>query len=72
MTEEPQGEAFVTIFDDTYDQPDCRAYFRMMDALGYRNQHHATGRFAPGSTLCAVPAGSPRRACSISRRVTES
>jgi hypothetical protein len=48
MIEEPQAEAFVTIFDDTYDQPDCRAYFRMMDALGYRNQHHATAAFRAG------------------------
>jgi len=48
MTEDPQAEAFVTIFDDTYDQPDCRAYFRMMDALGYRNQHHATAAFRAG------------------------
>lgn len=53
MIDEPQvgteaTEAFVTIFDDTYDQPDCRAYFRMMDALGYRNQHHATAAFRAG------------------------
>ncbi|GAW33299.1 hypothetical protein RA2_00335 [Roseovarius sp. A-2] len=39
---------FVTIFDETYDQPDCRAYFRMMDALGYRNQHHAVAAFRAG------------------------
>ena len=39
---------FVTIFDDTYDQPDCRAYFRMMDRLGYRNQHHAVAGFRAG------------------------
>lgn len=37
--------AFVTIFDDTYNQPDCRGYVRMMDALGYRNQHHAVAGF---------------------------
>jgi len=55
MTEEPQAEAFVTIFDDTYDQPDCRAYFRMMDALGYRNQHHATAAFRAGlDALCRL------------------
>ena len=56
MTDEPQAtEAFVTIFDDTYDQPDCRAYFRMMDALGYRNQHHATAAFRAGcAALCAA------------------
>ncbi|WP_417726351.1 hypothetical protein [Roseovarius sp.] len=39
---------FVTIFDDTYDQPDCRAYFHMMDRLGYRNQHHAVAAFRAG------------------------
>jgi len=58
MTDEPQAEAaeaFVTIFDDTYDHPDCRAYFRMMDALGYRNQHHATAAFRAGlAALCAA------------------
>ena len=55
MTEGPQAEAFVTIFDDTYDQPDCRAYFRMMDALGYRNQHHATAAFRAGlDALCRL------------------
>jgi len=55
MTEESQAEAFVTIFDDTYDQPDCRAYFRMMDALGYRNQHHATAAFRAGlDALCRL------------------
>lgn len=53
MSDDPQGEAFVTIFDDTYDQPDCRAYFRMMDALGYRNQHHAVAAFRAGlGALC--------------------
>ncbi|MGR3462253.1 MAG: hypothetical protein ACU0AX_00680 [Roseovarius sp.] len=57
MTEEPQAEAFVTIFDDTYDQPDCRAYFRMMDALGYRNQHHATAAFRAGLDAVARARG---------------
>ncbi len=45
---ETPREEFVTIFDDTYDQPDCRAYFRMMDRLGYRNQHHAVTAFRAG------------------------
>lgn len=48
MPDKPQGDSFVTIFDDTYDRPDCRAYFRMMDALGYRNQHHAVAAFRAG------------------------
>lgn len=42
------GPGFVTIFDETYDQADCRAYFRMMDRLGYRNQHHAVAAFRAG------------------------
>lgn len=47
MTSAPgtDPEPFVTLFDDTYDRPDCRAYFRMMDTLGYRNQHFATAAF---------------------------
>ena len=62
MTDEPQSEAFVTIFDDTYDQPDCRAYFRMMDALGYRNQHHATAAFRAGlDALCRARGGAAPR-----------
>lgn len=50
MTQAPETPTtdFVTIFDDTYDRPDCRAYFRMMDALGYRNQHHAVAAFRAG------------------------
>lgn len=50
MTQAPEIPTtdFVTIFDDTYDRPDCRAYFRMMDALGYRNQHHAVVAFRAG------------------------
>lgn len=53
MTDTRQPEAFVTIFDETYDQPDCRAYFRMMDRLGYRNQHHAVAAFRAGlGALC--------------------
>ena len=48
MPPETPTTDFVTIFDDTYDRPDCRAYFRMMDALGYRNQHHAVAAFRAG------------------------
>ncbi|MBE0454461.1 MAG: hypothetical protein IBX58_12355 [Roseovarius sp.] len=55
MNNQPQDESFVTIFDDTYDQPDCRAYFRMLDALGYRNQMHAVALFRKGlGALCRV------------------
>lgn len=39
---------FVTIFDDTYNQPDCRDYYRMQRALGYENHAHAVPAF------CAV------------------
>jgi hypothetical protein len=47
--------AFVTIFDDTYNQPDCRGYIRMMDTLQYRNQHHAVAGFrAAVDELCRL------------------
>jgi len=37
--------AFVTIFDDTYDRRDCRAYYRMLRRLGYSNHAHAVPVF---------------------------
>ncbi|WP_428514533.1 hypothetical protein [Roseovarius sp.] len=36
---------FVTLFDDTYDQPDCRDYYRMLRSLGYSNHAHAVPVF---------------------------
>jgi len=36
---------FVTLFDDTYNQPDCRAYYRMLRSHGYRNHAHAVPVF---------------------------
>lgn len=46
LSPNPQpAPTFVTIFDDTYDQPDCRAYFRMLRALGYSNHTHAVPVF---------------------------
>ncbi len=36
---------FVTLFDDTYDQGDCRAYYRMLRAFGYSNHAHAVPVF---------------------------
>lgn len=46
---------FVTIFDDTYNQPDCRAYYRMLRALGYSNHTHAVPVFRSVlSELCRV------------------
>ncbi|MEQ8898602.1 MAG: hypothetical protein RID23_16065 [Roseovarius sp.] len=36
---------FVTLFDDTYNQPDCRAYYRMLKSLGYSNHAHAVPVF---------------------------
>lgn len=36
---------FVTLFDDTYNQPDCRAYYRMLRTLGYSNHAHAVPVF---------------------------
>ena len=38
----PEARApFITLFDETYDQPDCRHYYRMLGSLGYSNQAHA-------------------------------
>ncbi|WP_349637033.1 hypothetical protein [Streptomyces sp. RerS4] len=34
-----------TPFDDLYDQPDPRAYFRVLGALDYQTPHHAQGVF---------------------------
>ncbi len=46
---------FVTIFDDTYNQPDCRSYYRMLRALGYSNHTHAVPVFrAVLAELCRV------------------
>ncbi|MAO27281.1 hypothetical protein [Roseovarius sp.] len=38
-------KSFVTLFDETYDQPDCRSYYQMVHALGYRNHFHAIPLF---------------------------
>ncbi|GAB2734001.1 hypothetical protein [Kitasatospora kifunensis] len=35
----------MTPFDELYDQPDPRAYFRVLGALGYQTPHHAQGVF---------------------------
>lgn len=46
---------FVTIFDDTYNQPDCRSYYRMLRTLGYSNHTHAVPVFrAVLAELCRV------------------
>ncbi len=38
-------QKIVTIFDDIYDLPDCRSYFRAMDHAGFRTAHHAVAAF---------------------------
>ncbi|MFK7938550.1 MAG: hypothetical protein AB8B82_04165 [Roseovarius sp.] len=46
---------FITIFDDTYNQPDCRSYYRMLRTLGYSNHTHAVPVFrAVLAELCRV------------------
>lgn len=35
----------VTIYDDIYDLPDCRAYYRAMDLAGFRTAHFAGAAF---------------------------
>lgn len=45
---ENQGERaqkIVTIFDDIYNLPDCRAYYRAMDHAGFRTAHYAAAAF---------------------------
>ena len=45
---ENQGERsqkIVTIFDDIYNLPDCRSYYRAMDHAGFRTAHHAAAGF---------------------------
>ncbi|MFI5780622.1 hypothetical protein [Nocardia sp. NPDC051570] len=39
------GQKAMTPFDDIYDQPDPRAYFRALEAYEYRTPHHAQGIF---------------------------
>jgi hypothetical protein len=53
----------VTIYDDIYDRPDARAYYRAMDAAGFRTAHHAADGFA--AALSAVRARRGGGACKI-------
>lgn len=39
------AQKIVTIYDDIYDLPDCRDYFRAMHHAGFRTAHHATTAF---------------------------
>lgn len=39
------GQKIVTIYDDIYDLPDCRAYYRAMDHAGFRTAHYAAHAF---------------------------
>ncbi|QFT94591.1 hypothetical protein FIU86_17195 [Roseovarius sp. THAF9] len=45
LTQPETRTPFVTLFDDTYDQPDCRGYYRMLRSLGYSNHAHAVSVF---------------------------
>ncbi|MFE4337228.1 hypothetical protein ACFRQM_50355 [Streptomyces sp. NPDC056831] len=47
----------MTPFDDTYNQPDPRAYFRALGPWEYRSPHHAQGVFRRMLTACAPPEG---------------
>lgn len=38
-------QKIVTIFDDIYDLPDCRSYYRAMDHAGFRTAHFAAAGF---------------------------
>lgn len=41
------GQKIVTIYDDIYDLPDCRSYYRAMDHAGFGTAHHAVKAFRP-------------------------
>ncbi len=40
-----RAQKIVTIFDDIYDLPDCRSYYRAMDNAGFRTAHYAVTAF---------------------------
>ncbi|MEO0372000.1 MAG: hypothetical protein AAF231_11130, partial [Pseudomonadota bacterium] len=40
-----RAQKIVTIFDDIYDLPDCRSYYRAMDHAGFRTAHFAVAAF---------------------------
>lgn len=39
------GQKIVTIYDDIYDLPDCRSYYRAMHHAGFRTAHFASTAF---------------------------
>lgn len=39
------GQKIVTIYDDIYDLPDCRSYYRAMHNAGFRTAHFAATAF---------------------------
>lgn len=45
LTAQSETPRFVTVFDETYNQPDARAYYRMLWQLGYRNHANAVPVF---------------------------
>lgn len=40
-----KAQKIVTIFDDIYDLPNCRSYYRAMDHAGFRTAHFAAKAF---------------------------
>lgn len=40
-----RAQKIVTIYDDIYDLPDCRSYYRAMDHAGFRTAHFAAAAF---------------------------
>lgn len=45
LTAQSETPRFVTVFDETYNRPDARAYYRMLWQLGYRNHANAVPVF---------------------------
>lgn len=45
LTAQSETPRFVTVFDETYNRPDARPYYRMLWQLGYRNHANAVPVF---------------------------
>lgn len=52
-----RAQKIVTIYDDIYDLPDCRAYYRAMDHAGFRTAHFAAAAFRDALTVLKTERG---------------
>ncbi|MFE9859170.1 hypothetical protein [Streptomyces sp. NPDC005780] len=61
----PGAQESMTPFDEIYDRPDPRAFFRAFQPLGYRTPHHAQGfhRRLIATGVCATEGGAVLDIC---------